>query len=259
MVEITKYVELKKKELRELLKDKEKSLAIIHVGNDYASERYIIGKVKDSKEVGITANVYSYPEEITEEELIIHIKNIKEDGLIVQLPIPKHINVSNIISAIPKQKDVDGFVNNSDFIPCTPKGIMDYLNYNNVNFEGKNVVIIGRSDIVGKPMSKLALNSNATVTICHSHTKNIKKYCEIADIIIIAIGKAKFLNSTFLDTTRKDYCIIDVGINRDNTGKLCGDVDFEDVKDLCNIITPVPKGVGLLTRLALIENVSKTK
>ena len=270
MILIKDYVE-KKKEMLEKSFSYQKSiyrknnngkgdiiLHIIQVGNNQASNAYIKGKVKDAKDLGVSIDLIKYPENVDEREFfkdlnvletcIIH--NNKLEGIIVQLPLPKHLS-QNI--KINKEVDVDGFALDSLVNPCTPQGIINYLKYNKIDIDGKNAVIIGRSNIVGKPMAKLLLNENANVTILHSHTKeeDLKNYIKNADIIVCAVGKRNFLNK-FLKY-KKEAVIIDVGINRDENGNLCGDCE----KDLpVAYQSPVPGGVGLLTRLALYENLS---
>lgn len=229
-------------------------LAIIQVGENEASNRYIKNKIKDCEEVGIKAHHYWFEETIHEEDLIDEIKNLQEfyDGVILQLPVPQHIRSLTAAAAIDKSKDVDGFRIDSEFDPATPKGIMDYLEYCKFDLEGKDVVIIGRSDIVGKPLAKLMMNKNATVTLCHSKTKqsSLSKYAAGCDLLISAVGKAGFVNCYPLYMP-----IIDVGINFDENGKLVGDCYNTEERD----VTPVPGGVGLLTRCALLENVILAK
>lgn len=225
-------------------------LAIIQVGNVEASNRYIRNKIKDCEEVGIEVQVYHYDENITEYELCENIKLDQEfyDGVIVQLPLPPHLRPEVVVSAISPDKDVDGFRRESWFKPATPKGIMDYLKYCEYDVEGKDVVIIGRSNIVGKPLAKMMTDANATVTLCHSKS-NIKKHIDNADLIVSAVGKANFLNCETITVP-----VIDVGINFDENGKLVG--------DCCgggSNVTPVPGGVGLLTRAALLDNLIKIK
>ena len=223
-------------------------LAIIQVGNNEASNRYVKNKVKDCNEVGIEANVYYYPEDISEKELCeaISLDQYFYDGVIVQLPLPPHIRQEAVVAAINKDKDVDGFRVDSWFDPATPKGIMDYLKYCEFDLTGKNVVIIGRSDIVGKPLARMMTNADATVTLCHSKTKCMSEHLFIADLIVCAVGKANFLNCYSIYKP-----VIDVGINFNGEGKLCGDCFNVENRD----VTPVPGGVGLLTRCALLDNV----
>ena len=227
-------------------------LAIIQVGNVEASNRYIKNKVKDCQEVGIEAHVYGYPTDITEIELVDEIEDLVEhyDGIIVQLPLPQHIRSSVATAAIPKEKDVDGFRSDSWFKPATPKGIMDYLKYCGFDLCGKDVVIIGRSEIVGKPLAKMMTDADATVTLCHSKSKNIDRYLKNADLIISAVGKANFLNCEDIYIP-----VVDVGINFNEEGKLVGDCYNAAGRN----VTPVPGGVGLLTRAALLDNVITAK
>lgn len=223
------------------------SLAIVQVGNVEASNRYIKNKIKDCKEVGINAHHYFYEEDISTFRLMEEVQDLQEhyDGIIVQLPLPTHIDKSAIIDVIDPAKDVDGFRHDSEFVPCTPGGIIKYLQYCDFDLEGKHVVIIGRSDIVGKPLAQLMTNENATVTLCHSKTKNLHWYLNHADLIITAVGKANFLNCYSIRVP-----VIDVGINFNEEGKLVGDAFNIEDRD----VTPVPGGVGLLTRCALLEN-----
>lgn len=227
-------------------------LAIVQVGNVEASNRYVKNKVKDCDEVGITAHVYAFPENITEIELVEEVHNLNDfyDGIIVQLPLPQHIRPSVATAAIDSSKDVDGFKLDSWHKPATPKGIMDYLQYCEFDLTGKNVVIIGRSEIVGKPLAKLMTDADATVTLCHSKTKNLSLHLSNADLIVCAVGKAKFLNCYPIHVP-----VIDVGINFNENGKLCGDCFNIENRD----VTPVPGGVGLLTRCALLDNVIRVK
>ena len=238
------------------------SLVVIQIGDIPASNAYVKGKIKDCQEVGINSIKLHFEETISELELISKIKDLNDDdsidGILVQLPLPKHINEEKIIEVIDPKKDVDGFhsnnisqlvLNKKCSIPCTPKGVVSLLKYYNVDITGKHCVIIGRSNIVGKPMSHLMLNLNATVTVCHSKTKNIEEFTRNADILIVAIGKAGFVTK---DMVKENAYVIDVGINRVD-GKLKGDCDFDSLKDICNI-SPVPGGVGLMTRASLLEN-----
>ena len=227
---------------------KKPTLAVFQIGDVEASTRYIRNKKKDCEEVGINFEWYYYPVEITTDELVQEIKDMNDyvDGLIIQMPLPDHIDLAAIKSAINPKKDVDGFHPNSRFRPCTPTGIIDYLiDGCGYNFEGKNVTIFGRSDIVGKPLADMLLELDATVTLCHSKTRNVWDHINTADLIISAVGKAGFLNCYAI------HCpIVDVGINFDENGKLVGDCFNTEHRD----VTPVPGGVGLLTRVALLEN-----
>ena len=227
---------------------KKPTLAVFQIGNNEASTRYIRNKKKDCEEVGINFEWYYYPEEITTNDLVQEIKDMNDyvDGLIVQMPLPDHIDITAIKQAINPKKDVDGFHSNSRFRPCTPTGIIDYLiDGCGYNFEGKNVTIFGRSDIVGKPLADMLLELDATVTLCHSKTRNVWDHISTADLIISAVGKAGFLNCYAIHVP-----VIDVGINFDENGKLVGDCFNTENRD----VTPVPGGVGLLTRVALLEN-----
>ena len=245
------------KELKEQFKERiavigdAPKLAIIQVGNVEASNRYIKNKVKDCEEVGITADVYQYPEDITEHELCENIKLDQPhyDGVIVQLPLPPHIREKAVVAAIDPMKDVDGFHIDSPYPPATPGGIMMYLKHCNFDLVGKDVVIIGRSNIVGKPLARMMTDADATVTLCHSKSK-LSKHVYGCDLLVTAVGKAGFVNCYPLHMP-----IIDVGINFDENGKLCGDCFNTEGRD----VTPVPGGVGLLTRCALLENVIRAK
>ena len=225
-------------------------LAIVQVGENEASNRYVRNKVKDCEEVGIVADVYTFPENTTEFELDDELNHLQEfyDGVIVQLPLPPHIRSSVATNAIMPEKDVDGFRLDSWYNPATPKGIMDYLKYCEFDFDKKNAVVIGRSEIVGKPMARMLLEENMTVTICHSHTAeaDLEYLLKRADLVVCAVGKPRFL-----DCSNIGCPVIDVGINFDNNGKLIGDCYNVEGKD----VTPVPGGVGLLTRVALLDNV----
>lgn len=225
-------------------------LAIIQVGDNEASNRYVRNKEKDCREVNIECKIFKLEEDILEEELLKYVINIQNDcdGIIVQLPLPPHIDEKKVIAAIRPEKDVDGFHPNSEFKPATPKGIMDYLVMSDFPVAGKLVVIIGRSEIVGKPLAKMMTDANATVVLCHSYTKeeDLKKLISLADLVVCAVGKAKFL-----DCSEINCPVIDVGINFDENGKLVGDCYNTEGKE----VTPVPGGVGLLTRCALLDNV----
>lgn len=249
---IKEYCNLKKQQLKEQINNflLKPILAVIQVGNNEASNRYIKNKKKDCEEVGIKCEWYHYPEEITTDELLLEIKDLQKfvNGLIVQMPLPPHIDEKIVKLAIDPDKDVDGFHPMSKFEPCTPKGIIDYLEYCRFPFEGSNALVIGRSDIVGKPMAKMLLDRDCTVTQAHSKTKDLWRHIEMADLIICAVGKAKFLNCYSI------HCpVVDVGINFDENGKLVGDCFNTEDRE----VTPVPGGVGLLTRVALLENVVK--
>ena len=239
-------------------------LAVIQVGNDPASSVYVSNKKKACEYIGIDSLSFELPEETTEEELLQLIDKLNMDeavhGILCQLPLPRHINEKTILNRISPKKDVDGFhpqnvgalvVGDFGFVSCTPAGIIELLKRSNVEIEGKNCVVIGRSNIVGKPMALLMLRENATVTICHSKTKNLKEICKKADILIVAIGKPKYITK---DYVKEGAVVIDVGIHRDENNKLCGDVDFNDVEPLCSAITPVPGGVGPMTICMLMKN-----
>lgn len=234
------------------------------MGNDPASSVYVSNKKKACAYIGIDSLSYELPEETTEEELLSLIDKLNMDetvhGILCQLPLPRHINEKTILNRISPKKDVDGFhpqnvgalvVGDFGFVSCTPAGIIELLKRSNVEMEGKNCVVIGRSNIVGKPMALLMLRENATVTICHSKTKNLKEICKDADILIVAIGRSKYVNKDYI---KEGAVVIDVGIHRDENNKLCGDVDYDDVVDLCSAITPVPGGVGPMTICMLMKN-----
>lgn len=240
-------------------------LVVILVGENPASVSYVAGKGRDAEEVGFKNTTIRKPESISEEELLGLIAELNADesvdGLLVQLPLPKHISEAKVIEAIAKEKDVDGFhpLNVASLwqklpclLPCTPKGIIKLLDKAGVQIEGKKAVVIGRSNIVGLPVSKLLLDRNATVTIAHSRTKNLAQVTSEADILVVAIGKPLFVTA---DMVGEGAAVIDVGVNRHpETGKLCGDVDFEACKEKASVITPVPGGVGPMTRACLMEN-----
>lgn len=238
-------------------------LAVIIVGEDPASKIYVANKKKACEALGIVSEEYALPESTTEKELLglIDTLNAKKsiNGILCQLPLPRHLDEKRIINAISPEKDVDAFhpvnvgrimIGDYDFVPCTPAGIMEMLAYENIETEGKRCVVIGRSNIVGKPMAMLLLHKNGTVTICHSKTRNLKEICLGADILVAAVGKAKFATA---DMVKEGAVVIDVGMNRAD-GKLCGDVDFEAVKDKASAITPVPGGVGPMTIAMLMQN-----
>ncbi len=249
------------------LKEKgiEVTLAVILVGNDPASTVYVGNKKKACEYTGINSKSFELPEETTEEELLKLIDELNNDdsvnGILVQLPLPKHIDEDKVIRRISPDKDVDGFHPESvgrlsigvrGFVSCTPAGVIELLKRSNVEMDGANAVIVGRSNIVGKPMGMLLLRENATVTICHSHTKNLKEICKAADILIIAIGQPKFIDGSFV---KEGATVIDVGIHRiEGTKKLCGDVEFESAEKVAGKITPVPGGVGPMTIAGLMNN-----
>ena len=248
------------------LKEKgiEPCLAVIMVGENPASQVYVKGKVKDCAECGIKSLEIHLPAETTQEELLQKLAELADDagvhGLLVQLPLPAHIDEKTVIEAIPPQKDVDGFtavnvgrmmIGEECFLPCTPAGCMEMIRSTGVSISGKNAVVIGRSNIVGKPAAMLLLRENATVTICHSRTENLKQVCANADILVAAVGRAGFVTG---DMVKPGAVVIDVGINRNAQGKLCGDVDYEEAAEKAGYITPVPGGVGLMTRAMLMQN-----
>ncbi len=242
----------------------ETTLAVIQVGNDPASTVYVGNKKKACEYTGIRSLAYEIPEETTEEELLelVHSLNGRDDvdGILVQLPLPKHIDEDRIIQAISPAKDVDGFhpqsvgalsIGEPGFVSCTPAGIIELLKRYNIQIDGKECVIIGRSNIVGKPVSMLLLRENGTVTVCHSHTADLKEVAKRADILVVAIGKAKFITADYI---KEGAAVIDVGMDRDENGKLCGDVDFESAVEKAGAITPVPGGVGPMTIAMLMNN-----
>lgn len=244
---------------------REPHLVVILVGEDPASVSYVTGKAKDSEEVGFKNTTIRRPADVSEEEVLNLIGELNEDkgvdGILVQLPLPKHISEEKVIAAISKEKDVDGFhplnvaalwQKQECIFPCTPKGVIKLLDKAGVEIAGKKAVVIGRSNIVGLPVSKLLLDRNATVTMCHSRTKNLAEVTREADILVVAIGRPKFVTA---DMVGEGAAVIDVGVNRDpETGKLCGDVDFEACKEKASVITPVPGGCGPMTRACLMEN-----
>lgn len=255
-----------KKETTELKKNGiNLTLAVIYVGDDLASKIYINNKRKACDYVGIKMKEFKFDCNASENDILRLINELNMDksvtGIMVQMPLPHQINAKKIVGAINPQKDVDGFsevnlgkiiTKNYDFLPCTPAGIIEILNSENVEIKGKRCVVVGRSNIVGKPLSLMLLNNDATVTICHSKTENLKEACKNADILISAVGKKNLITA---DMVKKDAVVIDVGINRNEFGKICGDVDFENVKKLASYITPVPGGVGPVTVAMLMKNV----
>ena len=240
------------------------SLAVIMVGDNPASKVYVGNKKRTCDELGIYSEVYTLPESTTMDELLALIKELNGradiNGILCQLPLPPHLDEGVVINTIDKDKDVDAFhpvnvgkimIGDYDFLPCTPAGIMEMLRYENIDVCGKNCVVIGRSNIVGKPMAMLLLHQNGPVTICHSKTQNLKEITRRADILVAAVGKAKFVTA---DMVKPGAVVIDVGMNRNENGKLCGDVDFENVKEIASKITPVPGGVGRMTVAMLMQN-----
>ena len=256
--------ELKEKVAKYKEQGIEITLAVVKVGNDPASAVYVRNKEKACEYVGINSKTLVLPEETTEEELLNVVKELNEDknvnGILVQLPLPKHIDESKVLLTIDSTKDVDGFhpvnvgkmvIGEDTFLPCTPAGIIEMIKRTDIDIEGKECVVIGRSNIVGKPMAMLMLKENATVTIAHSRTKDLKEVTKRADIIVAAIGKAKFVTA---DYVKEGAVVIDVGMDRDENGKLCGDVDYADVEPKAGAITPVPGGVGPMTIAMLMHN-----
>ena len=239
-------------------------LAVVIVGDDPASRVYVNNKKKACAEVGFYSEEHALSAETTQEDLVKLVRELNSreeiDGILVQLPLPKHIDEKAVIEAISPKKDVDAFheqnvgkimIGNYSFLPCTPAGIVELIDSIGVDVTGKECVVIGRSNIVGKPMAMLMLHKNATVTICHSRTKNLPEVCRRADILIAAVGIAKFVKA---DMVKPGAIVIDVGMDRDENGKLCGDVDFENVKEVAGYLTPVPGGVGPMTISMLMKN-----
>ena len=252
-----KIAEFKKNTSRDI------GLAVVLVGDNQASQIYVRNKIKACEEVGIKSFAYYLPSQATQtelEDLIVSLaKNNEINGILVQLPLPTHLS-DKALKLIPDEKDVDGFsasnigklcLNSESTVACTPFGVMKMLEYENIEIKGKNAVVVGRSNIVGRPMAMLLLNADATVTVCHSKTSNLKEQCQNADILVSAIGKPKFITA---DMVKEGAVVIDVGMNRDENGRLCGDVDFNNVKDKCSYITPVPGGVGPMTITMLMYN-----
>ncbi len=260
-----------KDELKERVEKEnlEVTLAVIQVGNDPASTVYVGNKKKACEYIGIRSLAYELPEETPEEELLQLIKKLNDrddvNGILVQLPLPAHMDEDKVIQTISPKKDVDGFhpqsvgalsIGQPGFISCTPAGVIQLLKRTGVEIDGKECVIVGRSNIVGKPMALLMLRENATVTVCHSHTKDLKEVTKRADILIVAIGKPKFITKEYV---KDGAVVIDVGIHRGADGKLCGDVDYDDVAPITYAITPVPGGVGPMTIAMLMNNCVEAK
>ncbi len=260
--------------LREKLKDnvlkfrtergREIGLAVVLVGNNPASQVYVRNKIKACEEVGIKSFAYYLPENTSQSALEELIVGLAADdgvhGILLQLPLPDGLDSAKALKLIPEEKDVDGFsafnignlcLNATASVACTPLGVMKMLEYEGIEVNGKRAVVLGRSNIVGKPMAMLLLNADATVTVCHSKTHNLEEECRRADILVAAVGRAKFVKQ---EMVKEGAVVIDVGMNRDENGKLCGDVDFENVKDKCSYITPVPGGVGPMTITMLLYN-----
>lgn len=242
-------------------------LTVIIVGDDPASHSYVKGKKKASGEIGISSEIIELPAETTEEDLLAKIGELNKDnrvhGILVQLPLPEQINESKVIETIDPKKDVDGFhpinighmmLGQDTFLPCTPYGIITMLKSRNIEISGKHAVVIGRSNIVGKPVGQLLLNESATVTYCHSKTKDLHKFTSDADILIVAIGKENVIKAEHI---KENAVVIDVGVNRTKEGTLTGDVDFDSVKEKASYITPVPRGVGPMTITMLLKNTVK--
>lgn len=260
-----------KDELKERVEKEnlEVTLAVIQVGNDPASTVYVGNKKKACEYIGIRSLAYELPEETPEEELLQLIKELNDrddvNGILVQLPLPAHMDEDKVIQTISPKKDVDGFhpqsvgalsIGQPGFVSCTPAGVIQLLKRTGVEIDGKECVIVGRSNIVGKPMALLMLRENATVTVCHSHTKDLKEVTKRADILIVAIGKPKFITKEYV---KDGAVVIDIGIHRGADGKLCGDVDYDDVAPITHAITPVPGGVGPMTIAMLMNNCVEAK
>lgn len=268
LIDGKKVAEKCKKNIEERIKrlDRTPGFAVIRIGEDEASKIYVRLKHKMSEELGINFTEYHLDENITQEELISLIKKLNADdevdGILLQSPVPYHLNILEAFQTIAPEKDVDGFspinvgklVQRQEcFAACTPTGVMTMLKEYNIPIEGKHAVVIGRSNIVGRPMAELLLNANATVTICHSKTQNLADIVKTADILVVAIGKPKFITA---DMIKEGAVVVDVGINRiPDSKKIVGDVDFENVKEKCSYITPVPGGVGPMTIMTLMDNV----
>ncbi|HBC0572586.1 TPA: bifunctional methylenetetrahydrofolate dehydrogenase/methenyltetrahydrofolate cyclohydrolase FolD [Listeria monocytogenes] len=256
------------REVAELVKEgKKPGLAVVLVGDNQASRTYVRNKQKRTEEAGMKSVLIELPENVTEEKLLSVVEELNEDktihGILVQLPLPEHISEEKVIDAISYDKDVDGFhpvnvgnlfIGKDSFVPCTPAGIIELIKSTGTQIEGKRAVVIGRSNIVGKPVAQLLLNENATVTIAHSRTKNLPQVAKEADILVVATGLAKFVKKDYI---KPGAIVIDVGMDRDENNKLCGDVDFDDVVEEAGFITPVPGGVGPMTITMLLANTLK--
>lgn len=262
--EIADQIKSEIKEEVSKIKGRLPKLVVILVGENQASQKYVNAKHKACNELGINSEIIQLEESCSEETLLLEIDRLNHDetvdGILVQLPLPKHINVDKVLDSISADKDVDGFhpihlgnllSNKPSIIPCTPKGIMKFFEFVNYDLTGKNVVIIGRSTIVSKPLVHLFLQQDATVTITHSKTRNLEEVCRNADVVVAAVGRAKMINENYI---KEGAFVIDVGINVDENGKLCGDVDFDRVVNKVGYITPVPKGVGVMTITMLLRN-----
>ncbi|MDR0930947.1 MAG: bifunctional methylenetetrahydrofolate dehydrogenase/methenyltetrahydrofolate cyclohydrolase FolD [Clostridiales bacterium] len=245
------------------------TLAVVIVGDDPASRVYVNGKKSDCAEIGIESRELALPKETTQDELLKLINDLNHDdsvdGILVQLPLPKHINEEVIINNISPLKDVDAFhptnvgkimIGNYNFLPCTPAGVLDLIDETGTDLTGKHCVVVGRSNIVGKPQAMLLLHKNATVTICHSKTTNLKEVCRQADVLVVAVGRAEMIDAEYI---KPGAVVIDVGMNRLEDGRLVGDVDFASANEVAGYITPVPGGVGPMTRATLMRNVIKAK
>ncbi len=256
--------ELKEKVAQLKEKGVEVTLAVIQVGNDPASTVYVGNKKKACAYIGINSLVYELPEETTQEELLDLVRQLNDrkdvNGILVQLPLPAHIDEDTVIRTIAPEKDVDGFhpqsvgllsIGQKGFVSCTPAGIIQLLKRSGIEIDGKECVVVGRSNIVGKPMAMLLIRENGTVTVCHSHTKDLKEVTRRADILVVAIGKRQFITA---DYVKEGATVIDVGMHRKEDGKLCGDVDFDSVEPVAGAITPVPGGVGPMTIAMLMNN-----
>ncbi|EIA8551186.1 bifunctional methylenetetrahydrofolate dehydrogenase/methenyltetrahydrofolate cyclohydrolase FolD [Listeria monocytogenes] len=256
------------REVAELVKEgKQPGLAVVLVGDNQASRTYVRNKQKRTEEAGMKSVLIELPENVTEEKLLSVVEELNEDktihGILVQLPLPEHISEEKVIDTISFDKDVDGFhpvnvgnlfIGKDSFVPCTPAGIIELIKSTGTQIEGKRAVVIGRSNIVGKPVAQLLLNENATVTIAHSRTKDLPQVAKEADILVVATGLAKFLKKDYI---KPGAIVIDVGMDRDENNKLCGDVDFDDVVEEAGFITPVPGGVGPMTITMLLANTLK--
>lgn len=280
MTDMTQIIDGKRisAEIKEELKEevaalkaegKEIALAVIQVGEDPASSVYVRNKKRACEYIGIESISYEIPEETSQEELLEIINRCNKDpkinGILVQLPLPKHMNEDEILLAIDPKKDVDGFhpvsvgnmmIGEEGFLPCTPAGVIQLLKRSQIEIEGKECVVLGRSNIVGKPMAMLLLRENGTVTVCHSRTKDLKEICKRADILVAAIGKPKYIDDSYV---KDGVVVIDVGIHRNENNKLCGDVDYDKVAPKAAAITPVPGGVGPMTIAMLMANCVESK